>query len=65
MTTPRATPPVHTDPPDTAGAVAPAPDPTMRAGPAVASVSHAWDDQDIDTVGTEADAWFPMSDGSA
>jgi hypothetical protein len=65
MTTPRAAPPVLTIPPDAAaGATAPVAELAMRAGAAVASHTHAWDDQEIDTAGTEADPWFPRSDGS-
>jgi hypothetical protein len=64
MTTPRVTPTVLTDPPDAAGTAAPIADPALRAGPPASSVSHAWDDQEIDIAGTEADLWFPPGDGS-
>ena len=65
MTTPRATPPPVTEPPGLDGGSAPLVDSTAVLAAPAHVVHHAWDDQEIDTAGTEADPWFPPGDASA
>ena len=66
MSVPSATPPpLSDDPPADGLASSPAADPANFVAAQGASVCHAWDDQDIDTAGTEADFWFPRSDGGS
>jgi hypothetical protein len=65
MSTPRTAPPLLAEPPGIDGASAPMGDIGQTTGPGAPSISHAWDDQEIDVAGTEADPGFPRSDRGA
>jgi hypothetical protein len=66
MSVPSAPPALLTDAPAADGlASSPAADTANFGATQGANVCHAWDDQDIDTAGTEADLWSPRSDGGS